>query len=388
MRTLSLAFFLAACAPDDAAPDDAAPDDAAPDVFTAGPPPVGGCGPGVVVQVGTTPYPDVATAVSVAQPGDTVWICPGVHRTNVASANLDNVTISGWTGNPADVVLMSTMRARSILSLQGAGRLWVSGLTLRGGVGAVMLSATTDQLVLYDVVVEDGVDAPAIDARAGKFSFRDVIARDNTTGTEPVVRLFYPQTILPSRFVNLDVSGNTGGPALVLASALIPNQPVRDAVFVNANLSDNTSAVAGGALQVDMDRVRMWFDGGTIVGNQAQTASAIDWLPCDNSQSFLYMRNTLIAGNTDDAGMPLRIDGSHCTMRVGLVGVQLLRNGSTPGGASDSVLHLTAASARLTNVDFGAGADANTVPDLVGCAVDYGAGASGVVNTTAGDFCL
>lgn len=380
MRTLSLAFFLAACAP--------TLDDAGADVFTAGPPPVGGCGAGVVVQVGTTPYADIATAVSVAQPGDTVWICPGVHRTVTASARLDNVTIAGWTGNPADVVLMSPMRARTILSLQGTGRLWLRGLTLRGGTDAVMLSATTDHLVLSNVVIEDGIDAPAIDARAGKYSVRDVTVQDNTTGTAPVVFLSYVRTILPSRFENLDVHGNTGGPALVLSGTGILTHAATDAVFVNTSLRDNTSAVAGGALQVNMDQTRMWFDGGEIVGNQALTASAIDWVACDYSQTFLFMRNTLIADNADDAGMPLRFDGNHCTLRVGLSGVQLLRNGSTPGGASDSVLHLTAASAQLTNVDFGAGADANTVPDLAGCAVDYGAGASGVVNTTAGDFCL
>lgn len=55
-------------------------------------------------------------------------------------------------------------------------------------------------------------------------------------------------------------------------------------------------------------------------------------------------------------------------------------------GVADSVLHLTRAAAQLDNVDFGAGA--NTVPDLMGCALDDGAGATGRVGTRAQDFCL
>src|SRR5690606_25711128 len=49
-------------------------------------------------------FPTIQQAIDVAAEGGTVLIAPGVYNENVL-VNVENLTLRGATGNPADVVL-------------------------------------------------------------------------------------------------------------------------------------------------------------------------------------------------------------------------------------------------------------------------------------------
>ena len=354
----------------------------------APPPPAGGCGPGVGAQVGATPYADLGAALAVATAGDVLWICPGVHHGVWRSVDAGGLTIAGWTGDPADVVLDADFTpALAALDLMGTGTTWLSGLTFHHvGARGVALMARFDHLILSDIVIEGG-DGGGVIAYSNRNSFRDLEVRDNLLG-RAAVYVEYSGAILPSRFEDVYIHDNVGGQGFMMNSAHIQNPGWKDVVFINPRIRDNSHDGWGGALTSTMQGTRVWVEGGEIVNNTALAASAVDMAGCNRGHTWLLMHDTVITDNTDDYGMPIRAAGDRCHIGLVLSGVQLLRNGMSARGIADSVIHLARASAQLYNVDFGSGADANTVPDLMGCAVDYGAGATGRVDTRAQDFCL
>lgn len=356
-RILTLTAALSACAadPEPVATIDTAPPPPAPIVPPA-------CAPGSAFELNGVAFTDLQRACDAATRGDTVVLCAGRHTIGDVQVYEDGITLAGETGDPADVTLVGgtismqpynlpvppgTVQTASGFTLDGAELYGASSeafhvADLRFTGAGSKLYIETDSAYVYRTEFRNGTGGLMLEVGAYQaevnLSLDEVRFQDN---------------VVDDNLVWVHNRDSTPAPGRVR---------MRDVDWIN-----NTSTAAYAPLGLFTDDLQVEIIGGHVVGNQNPNASIIelfgargpsrirDWTVTDNVVGYPTVN---IVGEFE----PLSIRDS-----------AFLRNDwPTAPFSVGSALLVEGPTARLTNVDFGAGADTNEPADIATCGVDYG----------------
>lgn len=356
-RILTLTAALSACAPSPEPVD--AFDDALPPPAPIVPP---ACAPGSAFELNGIAFADLQRALDATVGGDTVVLCAGRHTIGDVQVYADGLTLAGETGDPADVTLVGgtiSMQPYNLPVPPGTVQT-ASGFTLDG---AELYGAGTAAFHVADLRFTGAGSKLFIEA-ASAYVYRTAF-RDGTGGRMLEVGAYQAEVNLA--LDDVQFQDNVVDDNLVwvhnLDTTPAPGRVrMRDVDWIN-----NTSIAAYAPLGLFTDDLQVEIVGGQVVGNQNPNASIIelfgargpsrirDWSVTDNIVGYPTVN---IVGEFE----PLSIRGS----------AFLRNNWPTAPFSVGSALLVEGPTARLTNVDFGAGANTNLPADIATCGVDYG----------------
>jgi hypothetical protein len=306
-------------------------------------------------------FADLQLAFDAATAGDTVVLCAGRQRIGDLQIYEDGITLAGETGDPADVTLVGgsiSMQPYNLPVPPGTIQT-ASGFTLEG---AELYAAGTSPFYAADLRFI-GPNSKLFIEASSAYVYRTVF-RDGVGGRVFEAGAYQAEVDLSLdqvRFEDNAVDDNLAWVHNLDSTPAFGRVRMRDVDWIN-----NTSIAPFAPLALFTDDIQFEIIGGQVVGNLNPNASIFEvfgargpsrirgWSVTDNVVGYPTVN---IVGEFE----PLSIRDS-----------AFLRNDwPTAPFAVGSALLIEGPTTRLTNVDFGAGADTNLPADIATCGVDY-----------------
>ena len=328
-------------------------------------------------------YETIQDAVSSAQDGDRVWVCPGEHTESIVVPDGRAVTLAGATGDAEAVVLDGGGMYRLIEAF--GGDLELRDLTLRNGAagsergGAVYVQdvdLTLSRCIFATNTATEGGAVyfhPSEFGRSYTLAIQDTLFDGNIAeeaggalGIE-ATQVAASVEIFTSRFT-ANTAGGTGGGADVLAQ--VETSVVVEGCTFEGNRSesaggglairgfagltnvslgtttfeDNSSFLGGGALDIDSLIERMDIVECTFTDN-ASDSSGGAILEAGDQLDELSIRDTTFTGNEAyGEGGAVSMSSEDNDRMVIFAGVTFEENQSASGGSALSCCEVGAAS--------------------------------------------
>jgi hypothetical protein len=156
------------------------------------PPPLSACAGWAALRAGLQ-YTSSAQAVADALPGDTVWLCPGVHTEPLEFANPGRYALAGASRTRGDVVIDGTgFLLPAVKAWQGI-QLQVRDLTFTGSAGENAISTDeSDAIHASNLYFFDLDGGSAVTSKRTVFTRIDNLEYEESVGRSINIRSEYP----------------------------------------------------------------------------------------------------------------------------------------------------------------------------------------------------
>ena len=356
---------------------------------TRAPPPPAACLPGVGAVIGATPYLSYADALADSVPGDTIGVCPGVHRGFHVAPHEGPLHVVGLGAAPADTVFDGEGVQPSMLFYRGNPKVTLENFTFYNyamdpvyGDGAVQISGDTNTpedgyLIARDLVFRHGRDerASGISATWVNLLVEDCVFEDNTAvGLEVSTKFQHDSRVVVRR------TRFSGGAPLHFSHVPTSRRLVASLMLddVEAEGCEWGSVSAYGvsvSSHADMrlgvrdayfhDNTCYGFDV-SVVNQRADTDVLLDRVTFEDNVTVEGSPAAFVFEPLIGPGVN-RIWFRDTAFRRNITGSSLIGTPAWPSNVPAVVAMLYDAEATFIRTDFGLGADENLPADLDHC---------------------
>jgi hypothetical protein len=344
------------------------------------PPPLSACAGWAALRAGLQ-YSSVAQAVADAMPGDTVWVCPGVHNEPLEFANPGRYALAGVTGARGDATIDGTGFLLPAVAIWDGVEAQIRDLTFHGtGSEGGIYSNRASAIHVKNIYASNSVAGDSVDidntvfARIDDYEFEDGIGRAlSVSHRYPFPRSYWPPSeVLINRFFSHNVNAFSGGWVDFEGTESDPSHVNHPYLTVHADdmVFENIHVQRESILEVDGDSYRIEISNLRIsdVALTPFTPTSCSYSPIIHQASYwasprarLELTDFSITDTFSSFLFARYADEVHAPneFRTILRDGEFLRN-----TVCEYVFAPSYGTTRVVNVDFGEGADANIGDDF------------------------